>query len=67
MSIIVKNQVNNEVTFLLPLSGFGKSYDGPPVDPKVLEEQQKKLQDELQKKADEERKKLESQPKPAGK
>jgi invasion protein IalB len=67
MTIIVKNQVNNEVTFLLPLSGFGKSYDGPPVDPKVLEEQQKKLQDELQKKADEERKKLESQPKPAGK
>lgn len=67
MTIVVKNQVNNEVTFLLPLTGFGKSYDGPPVDPKVLEEQQKKLQDELQKKADEERKKLESQQKPAGK
>lgn len=65
MTIVVKNQVNNEVTFLLPLSGFGKSYDGPPVDPKVLEEQQKKLQEELQKKADEERKKLESQQKPA--
>ncbi|WP_400769703.1 invasion associated locus B family protein [Methylosinus sporium] len=67
MTIVVKNQVNNEVTFLLPLTGFGKSYDGPPVDPKVLEEQQKKLQEELQKKADEERKKLESQQKPAGK
>jgi len=65
MKIVVKNQVNNEVTFLLPLSGFGKSYDGPPVDPKVLEEQQKKLQEELQKKAEDERKKLESQQKPA--
>lgn len=63
-TVIVKNQVNNEVTFFLPLAGFGKSYDGPPVDPKVLEEQQKKLQDELQKKADEERKKLDAQ-KPA--
>jgi invasion protein IalB len=60
LTVIVKNQVNNEVTFLLPLSGFGKSFDGPAVDPKVLEEQQKKLQDELQKKAEEERKKLES-------
>ncbi|MBY6240822.1 invasion associated locus B family protein [Methylosinus sp. Sm6] len=64
MTIIVKNQYNNEVTFLLPLAGFGKSFDGPPVDPKVLEEQQKKLQEELQKKAEEERKKLEAQ-KPA--
>jgi len=66
MTIIVKNQYNNEVTFLLPLAGFGKAFDGPPIDPKVLEEQQKKLQDELQKKAEEERKKLEAQ-KPAGK
>ncbi|ATQ69249.1 MULTISPECIES: invasion associated locus B family protein [Methylosinus] len=64
LTIIVKNQYNNEVTFLLPLAGFGKAFDGPPIDPKVLEEQQKKLQDELQKKAEEERKKLEAQ-KPA--
>jgi invasion protein IalB len=64
LTIIVKNQYNNEVTFLLPLTGFGKAYDGPAIDPKVLEEQQKKLQDELQKKAEEERKKLEAQ-KPA--
>lgn len=64
MTIIVKNQYNNEVTFLLPMAGFGKAFDGPPIDPKVLEEQQKKLQDELQKKAEEERKKIEGQ-KPA--
>jgi len=61
MTVIVKNQVNNEVTFTLPLAGFGKAFDGPAIDPKVLEEQQKKLQEELQKKAEEERKKLEAQ------
>jgi hypothetical protein len=35
--------------------------EGPPTDPNVLEEQQKKLQEDLQKRADELRKKLESQ------
>lgn len=61
LTVVVKNQVNNEVTFALPLAGFGSAFDGPAIDPKVLEEQQKKLQAELQKKADEERKKLEAQ------
>ena len=46
----------------LDLKDFAKAYDGPPTDPKVFEEQQKKLQDELQKRAEEVRKKLESQP-----
>jgi hypothetical protein len=35
--------------------------EGPPTDPNVFEEQQKKLQEDLQKRADELRKKLESQ------
>lgn len=60
MTVIVKNQANAEVTFYLPLTDFGKAFDGPAIDPKVLEEQQKKLQEELQKKAEEERKKLEA-------
>jgi invasion protein IalB len=48
------------LTLPLPLAGeFAKAYDGPPTDPKVFEENQKKLQEELQKKADEQRKKLE--------
>ena len=46
----------------LDLKDFAKAYDGPPTDPKVFEEQQKKLQDELQKRAEEARKSLESQP-----
>jgi ABC-type Zn uptake system ZnuABC Zn-binding protein ZnuA len=47
----------------LALNDFAKAYDGPPTDPKVFEEQQKKLQDELQKRAEEARKRLQSQPK----
>jgi len=47
----------------LDLKDFAKAYDGPPTDPKVFEEQQKKLQDELQRRAEEARKKLEAQPK----
>ena len=38
------------LTLPLPLAGeFAKAYDGPPTDPKVFEENQKKLQEELQK------------------
>ncbi len=48
------------VSLLLPLADFGKAYDGPPTDPKVFEEQQKKLQDELQARADKARKELEA-------
>ena len=45
----------------LALNGFAKAYDGPPTDPKVFEEQQKKLHDDLQKRAEEARKRLETQ------
>ena len=60
LTVAVKNQANNEVTFEIPVAGFGRAFDGPPIDPKVLEEQQKKLQEELQKRAEEERKRLET-------
>ena len=55
------NSQGQAVSLVLPLADFGKAYDGPPTDPKVFEEQQKKLQDDLQKRAEEARKKLESQ------
>ncbi|MGN6284675.1 MAG: invasion associated locus B family protein [Afipia sp.] len=54
------------LTLPLPLAEFAKAYDGPPTDPKVFEENQKKLQEELQKRAAEARQKLESQSAPAG-
>jgi invasion protein IalB len=61
---LVVQGVNSQGQFIsipLPLVDFGKAYDGAPTDPKVFEEQQKKLQDDLQKRAEEARKKLESQ------
>ena len=61
MTVVVKNQANAEVVFNVPLEGFGKAFDGPAVDPKVLAEQQKKLQEELQKRAMEQRQKLQQQ------
>lgn len=36
-------------TLALPLADFAKAYDGPPTDPKELEEKNKRLQDELAK------------------
>ncbi len=61
INVAVRNQFNNEVTFGLPVEGFGKAFDGAPVDPKVLEAKQKELQEQMQKQAEDERKKLESQ------
>ncbi|HZB37780.1 MAG TPA: invasion associated locus B family protein [Beijerinckiaceae bacterium] len=60
LNVSVQNQVAREVTFAVPLAGFGKAFDGAAIDPKVLEEQQKKLQEELEKRSDELRKRLES-------
>ena len=54
------------LTLPLPLTEFAKAYDGPPTDPKVFEETQKKLQEELQKRAEEARKKLEATQPSAG-
>ena len=55
------NMQGTPISLPLPLTDFAKAYDGPPTDPKVFEEQQRKLQAELQKKAEEARKKLEAQ------
>jgi invasion protein IalB len=52
---------NRIISFPLSLANFGKAYDGPPIDAKALEAQQRQLQSELQKKAEEARKKLEAQ------
>jgi invasion protein IalB len=38
--------------YKLPLAGFAAAYDGPPLEPKVFEEQPKKLREELQARAE---------------
>jgi invasion protein IalB len=55
------NGAGQPVSLVVPLGDFAKAYEGPPTDPKVFEEQQKKLQEELQRRAEEARKKLEGQ------
>ena len=55
------NMQQSVFTLAVPLADFAKAYDGPPTDPKVFEEQQKKLQDELQRRANEARQKLQQQ------
>jgi Invasion associated locus B (IalB) protein len=64
-SLIIQaiNANGQPLTLALPLTDFGKAYDGPPTDPKVFEEQQKKLQEELQKRANDARERLEQQQK----
>jgi invasion protein IalB len=70
-NLIVQAINSNGAPLTLPLplqetgSSFAKAYDGPATDPKVFEENQKKLQEELQKRAEEARAKLQ-QAAPAG-
>ena len=55
LNVSARNPAGKEVTFAVPTDGFGKAFDGPPVDPQALAEQQKKIQEELQKRAEEQR------------
>lgn len=61
LTIQAINLAGAAISFPVPLGDFKKANEGPPTDPKVFEEQQKKLQEELQKRAEEARKKLEQQ------
>jgi len=61
LTIQAINLAGSAISFPLPLTDFAKANEGPPTDPKVFEEQQRKLQEELQKRAEEARKKLEAQ------
>jgi invasion protein IalB len=61
LTIQALNLNEQVVSFPMSLAEFGKANEGPPTDPKVIEAQQKKMQEDLQKKADELRKKLEQQ------
>jgi invasion protein IalB len=54
------NPAGQLATYAIPLVDFAKANEGPPTDPKEVEQQQKKLQEELQRRAEEARKKLET-------
>jgi invasion protein IalB len=61
LKIEVQNQANQIVSFQLALDGFGAAFDGPAVDPKVIQEQNKKLEEELAKRVEEQKKLLQKQ------
>lgn len=42
------NAQKQTVSYLLPLADFAKAYDGPPTDPKVVEEQRRKAREMMQ-------------------
>jgi invasion protein IalB len=65
MKIEVQNQFGQPIAFTLPLEGFSKGFDGPAIDPKVIEEQNKKLEAELAKRVEEQKKLLQQQGAPA--
>jgi invasion protein IalB len=65
LTIQVQNQAAREVSFVLPLDGFAAGIDGPPIDPRALEEQQRKLQEELQRRSDEMRRQMQGGAAPA--
>jgi invasion protein IalB len=60
-TIAVRNMGGIEVTFALPMRDFGVAFDGPAVDPKVIEQQQVELQKQLEERARQEREALEKQ------
>lgn len=53
LNVVFKNSLNNELTFTIPLAGFGKTFDGPAIDPKELERKQQEVQQQLQQKLEE--------------
>ena len=48
LNVLARNSINAEITFTMPMSGFGKAFDGPAIDPKALQAQQEQQQQELQ-------------------
>ncbi len=68
-NIVAKGLANNEVTFALPIEGFGKAFDGPAIPPEVIQKQQQEMQADLQKQleaqAQARRQQLEQQAAPA--
>jgi invasion protein IalB len=61
VSVQVHNQADQIVSFNLPMKDFGAAFDGPAVDPKMLEQQNQELQKQLEEKAKAAREQLEKQ------
>ena len=56
LNVSVQNQAGREVRFAVPVAGFAESFEGPAIDPQVLQEQQRKVAEELKRRSEEVRK-----------
>jgi invasion protein IalB len=61
ISVSLQNQFAREVVFQAPLTGFGKAFDGPGVDPATYDQQNRQLREQMEKQAEERRRALEAQ------
>lgn len=73
LNVSAQNQMAQEVTFAVPLAGFTKGFDGKPIDPEVLAQQQReqveqarRMEEALQKRAEEARQRDTGAAAPAG-
>jgi invasion protein IalB len=60
LNVSVRNQTGRVVQFAARIDGFAKSFDGPPIPPQVLQEQQRKVAEEIERRKEEMRKRLAS-------
>ena len=61
ISAVMRNQGSVEVTFVAPIKDFGAAFDGPAIDPKVLQQQQEDLQKQMEEQAKKQREDLQKQ------
>ncbi|MEN3930876.1 invasion associated locus B family protein [Microvirga sp. W0021] len=59
-NISVRNAAGGEIVFAVPAEGFAKAFDGPAIDPKVIEERQKQMEQDLQRRSEQMKKDLET-------
>ena len=60
LSVSLQNQFAREVVFQAPMTGFGKVFDGPGLDPAAYDQQQRQLREQMEKQAEERRRALEA-------
>jgi invasion protein IalB len=64
LNVSVREQTGRTMTFATPLDSFAKGFDGPAIDPQVLQEQQKKVAEEMERRREEMRRRLAGQATP---
>jgi invasion protein IalB len=61
LAVQALNREAKPVVFAVTLAGFSKAYDGAPLDPKIAQQSERRLNEELQRRAEEARKRYSDQ------